>query len=223
MRRSNTCFIAVALLLGTGSPASAGADLRAEADREANRIFLVTRVAYGADYVLAIDVTQAPPSGFAPVLGAPAAARSAYTMYLVMSGVTSRGTNERNTGTQWQGRIGFAAERSRRISIGWDGTRGAWTPMPGGEVYAVDLAYRQGLDEPGQRTGPPGQSRPLCQGAPAGLLRSPGWLAREDRITDASSRRFSRPAAVAPSPPQADPRANRSSGDCLRRTSPCLP
>lgn len=118
--------------------------MRAEADREANRLFLATRALCGADYVLAIDVTPAPPSGFAPVLGAPAAASSAYTMYLVMSGVTPKGSDEMNAGTQWQGKIRFVAERARRISVGRDGRRGEWTPMAGGEVYRVDLAYRQG-------------------------------------------------------------------------------
>jgi hypothetical protein len=118
--------------------------MRGEANREANRLFLATRGFCGAGHVLAIDVTPPPSSGFAPVLGAPTTPTGGYTLYLVMSGVTSRLSGEKAAGPQWQGRIGFVAERARMISIGRDGTRGAWTPLAGGEVYAVDLSYRQG-------------------------------------------------------------------------------
>ncbi|WP_291821474.1 hypothetical protein [Bosea sp. (in: a-proteobacteria)] len=144
MRRSNTVFTAALLLLGAVLPVSAGADIRDEANREANRLFLATRAACGADYALAIDVTPAPPSGFAPALGETAAPKTGHTLYLVMSGVTSTPAKTMNVGPEWQGRISFVAERARIISISRDGTRGAWTPVAGGEIYAVDIAYRQG-------------------------------------------------------------------------------
>lgn len=144
MRHSNTVLAAALLLLGAVVPASAGPDMGDEATRQANRLFLTTRAACGADHVLAIDVTLGQPSGFAPVLGETVAPRTGHTLYLAMSGVTSTPPKAIGVGTQWQGRISFMAESARIISIGSNGRRGAWTPMSGGEIYAVDLAYRQG-------------------------------------------------------------------------------
>lgn len=144
MRRLNTILVSALLLTGVISTASAGIDMRTRATFEANRLFLTSRAACGEDYVLAIDVMPAPPSGFAPVLGEAATPVTGHTLYLVMSGVNLMASEVSNTATQWQGRIRFTAARARIISVGRDGRRGAWTPIAGGEVYAADLTYRQG-------------------------------------------------------------------------------
>lgn len=134
------------IIVGPVLPTLAGSDRLMEANHEANRLFLSTRALCGTEYVLAIDVTPAPRPGFAPVLGTSASPGSGHTIYLAMGGVTSKSNVRMTDTTQWQARIEFVAERARWISVGRDGTRGAWQPIAGGEVYAVNLAYRQGWE-----------------------------------------------------------------------------
>jgi hypothetical protein len=144
------------VVLGTLSAGIASAQTvpapRLEAQRQANALFETFRVQCDKDYVVAIDVTPPSPGGFTQTLGAaPTGRAQGHTIYVAYADVRLDGREittdiDRRNGIGWRGTMTYSAAAARQISIGRDGTRGAWSPwQPAGPVYAVRLALKDGI------------------------------------------------------------------------------
>ena len=52
---------------------------------------------------------------------------------------------DRRNGIAWRGTLAYSAAALRQISVGQDGTRGAWSPwQPAGPIYTVTLELKDG-------------------------------------------------------------------------------
>ncbi|MBA4222769.1 MAG: hypothetical protein C0458_18730 [Methylobacterium sp.] len=124
---------------------------RLEAQRLANAQFETFRTRCGKGYVVAADVTPPPRGGFTATLGTPApGASSGHTLYVAYADVRLDGREittdiDRRNGIAWRGTLAYSAAALRQISVGHDGTRGAWSPwQPAGPIYTVTLELKNG-------------------------------------------------------------------------------
>lgn len=124
---------------------------RLEAQRQANALFETFRARCGKDHVVAADVTPPPRGGFATPLGTPAPGASlGHTLYIAYADVRLDGREittdiDRRNGIAWRGTMAYSAAAQRQISVGQDGTRGAWSPwQTAGPIYTVTLEFKDG-------------------------------------------------------------------------------
>ena len=124
---------------------------RLEAQRQANASFETFRARCGKDYVVAADVSPPPRGGFTTTLGTPVpGASSGHTLYIAYADVRLDGREittdiDRRNGIAWRGTLAYSAAALRQISVGQDGTRGAWSPwQPAGPIYTVTLELKDG-------------------------------------------------------------------------------
>ena len=143
--------VAMSTLPAVFTSAQTAPSPRLEAQKQANALFETFRVKCGNDHVVAIDVTPPQSAGFTETLGTDrAGSPQGHTIYIAYADIRLDGREnttdiDRQNGVSWRGILTYSAAAVRQISIGSDGTKGAWSPwQPGGPVYAVTLALKDG-------------------------------------------------------------------------------
>lgn len=167
----------------TGAAAQTSSPPLLEAQRQANAQFETFRTRCGKDYVVAADVTPPQRGGFTATLGAPPPGSSAgHTLYIAYADVRLDGREittdiDRRNGIAWRGTLAYSAAALRQISIGKDGTKGAWSPwQPAGPIYTVTLELKdRSWSSRGQEMSLLGAlgryakiRKPACEEVPAG-------------------------------------------------------
>ncbi|SHO67007.1 hypothetical protein SAMN02745172_03669 [Pseudoxanthobacter soli DSM 19599] len=146
-----TAVVALSILPVVLTWAQSAPSPRLEAQNQANALFERFRVKCGKDHVAAIDVTAPQRAGFTETLG-PAATGIAqgHTIYIAYADIRLDGREtttdiDRRNGISWRVTMTYSAAAVRQISVGSDGTEGAWSSwQTGGPVYAVTLMLKDG-------------------------------------------------------------------------------
>ena len=150
-----------------------------EATAYAKSLFTANRSFCRNATITALDVTAPGRPDLLPPTPA-----LAHTIYIEAAAMTQifRGPGlgvspaDRMNGIEWIGTFTFASQTFREISVGRDGTRGAWTPWRNGTtVLTINLIFRNGKWEAAEFQ-PPGITalgryakirRPSCAEVPA--------------------------------------------------------
>lgn len=146
-----TAVVALSILAVVFTWAQSVPSPRLEAQNQANALFETFRAKCGKDHVAAIDVTPPQQARFAEALRpAATASAEAHTIYIAYADTRLDGREtttdiDRRNGISWRGTMTYSAAAVRQISVGSDGTEGAWSSwQTGGPVYAVTLMLKDG-------------------------------------------------------------------------------